>query len=57
MVTLEYKGFKGTIEYSNDDKLYFGRVLKSNDLLSYEGESIELLKKDFEELIDQYVLA
>lgn len=52
---MEYKGFIGTIEYSTDDNCYFGKVKEINDLISYEGESIEKLKLAFIESIEDYL--
>ena len=37
MKNLEYKGYTGTIEYSKEDKLLFGKVIGVKSLLSYEG--------------------
>ncbi len=55
---LEYKGFKGSIEIDTKDDILFGHVqnLKNpNDIVSYEGESIKELRKDFQEAIDDYL--
>lgn len=52
---LEYKGYHGSIEYSSSDKILFGKVTGLNSLISYEGNSIESLRKDFEGAIDDYL--
>jgi predicted HicB family RNase H-like nuclease len=36
---LDYKGYAGSIEYSPEDNLLFGKVLGINGLISYEGET------------------
>ena len=44
---LEYKGYKGSVEYSKADNCLFGKVLGMNkDLITYEGDTIEELKKE-----------
>ena len=54
MNTLEYRGYKGTIE-TEDDTL-FGHVLGlKNMIISYEGKNIDELKDDFQNGIDNYV--
>ena len=54
MNTLEYRGYKGTIE-TEDDTL-FGHVLGlKNVIISYEGKNIDELKDDFQNGIDNYV--
>ena len=52
---LEHKGYYGTVEYSAADKVLFGKVLGINGLISYEGDSIQSLKGDFEGAIDDYL--
>ncbi|MBR0366599.1 MAG: type II toxin-antitoxin system HicB family antitoxin [Clostridia bacterium] len=52
---LEYKGYYGTVEYSSDDNILFGKVIGISGLLSYEGGSIEELKADFEAAINEYL--
>lgn len=44
---MEYRGYTGTVEYSEEDNILFGKVLGIRALISYEGESISQLKEDF----------
>jgi predicted HicB family RNase H-like nuclease len=52
---LEYKGYCGTVEFSSNDRVLFGKVLGINGLLSYEGDSVQVLKEDFESAVDDYL--
>ncbi|MEZ5073111.1 MAG: type II toxin-antitoxin system HicB family antitoxin [Bacteroidales bacterium] len=52
---LEYKGYKGTIEYSKKDDLLYGKVLGIQGLISYEGSSGKDLEEDFIAAIDEYL--
>jgi len=52
---LEYKGYYGTVEYSAKDNILFGKVIGVNGLISYEGDSVQTLKTDFEEAVDDYL--
>lgn len=52
---LKYKEYRGSIEYSKDDDIFYGRVRDLSSLLLYEGASIEELEKDFHETIDLYL--
>lgn len=55
---LEYKGYKGTVEYSSEDDCLFGKVIgMSKDLIAYEGNTIPELRADFEAGIDSYLEA
>ena len=49
---LNYKGFKGTVEYSEEDDCLFGRVLGIDGLTMYFGNFLESLKTDFYEAVD-----
>ena len=53
---LEYKGYKGSVEYSKDDNCLFGKVHGlSKELITYEGQTLDELRKDFEEGIESYL--
>jgi predicted HicB family RNase H-like nuclease len=52
---LEYKGYSGTIEYSAADNVLHGKILGIRSLLSYEGNSLDSLRNDFEDMIDDYL--
>lgn len=53
--TMEYKGFYGTVEYSEEDDCLFGKLLFAEDLILYEGNSVSELKKNFQESVDEYI--
>ena len=56
MGNLKYKGYTGSVEYSEEDNCLFGKVLgMSKDVISYEGETINELKADFEAGIETYL--
>ncbi|MCL2421243.1 MAG: type II toxin-antitoxin system HicB family antitoxin [Defluviitaleaceae bacterium] len=52
---LKYKGYLGTVEYSEEDNLLHGKAAGIRDLVSYDGESLKSLKINFEEAIDDYL--
>lgn len=57
MKTMKYKGFVGTVEYSEEDGRFFGKVLENgNNLVAYEGQTEEELRKDFEEAVEGILL-
>jgi predicted HicB family RNase H-like nuclease len=39
MKHLNYKGYTGSIEYSREDDLFFGKVPGIRSLISYEGKT------------------
>lgn len=52
---LKYKGYEGSIEYTLEDKILFGRVQGIKSILTYEGNTIPELENDFHDTIDEYL--
>lgn len=55
MNTIEYKGYIGTMEFSENDGVYYGKVQGIRSLISYEGNDIGELISDFHGAIDEYL--
>lgn len=53
---LEYKGYKGSVEYSREDDCLFGKVQGLHrNLITYEGNSVAELEADFRAGVDDYL--
>ncbi len=52
---LEYKGYKGSIEFSQSDDCYYGQIQNIDGLVSYEGDTIASLEEDFKEAVNDYI--
>jgi len=53
---LHHKGYNGSVEYSEEDKCLYGKILGlRNSLILYEGNSLDELKADFEEGVENYI--
>lgn len=50
----EYRGYKGTIEYSIRDG-YYGKIDGIKDLVNYEASNVEKLYEMFKEAVDDYI--
>lgn len=53
--TMEYKGYVGSVEFSEEDKVLFGQVMGIRSLISYEGTTAEELVEDFHGAVDDYL--
>ena len=53
--TMEYKGYVGSVEFSPDDSIFYGKVMGIRALISYEGETAKNLVKDFHAAVDDYL--
>lgn len=52
---MEYNGYVGSVEYSGEDGVFFGKVQFIRTLISYEGSDAKSLLKDFYEGVDDYL--
>jgi len=55
MNTLNYKGFLGTVNFSEKDAVFFGKIEGIDGLVSFEGESVKELTDAFHEAVDDYI--
>ena len=55
MKYLNYKGYTGSIEYSEEDNLLYGKAHGIQGLISYEGLTGKDLEVDFKESVDVYL--
>lgn len=52
---LEYKGYQGTVEFSEEDCCLYGKVLGIKSLILYEGQTVGELINNFHNFIDEYL--
>lgn len=52
---IEHKGYLGSVEFSSEDGVFFGKILGLNDLVTFEGESVSELKTSFIEAVEDYL--
>lgn len=53
--TIQYKGYIGSVEFSEVDGIFYGKVMGIRSLISYEGENAGELMDDFHVAIDEYL--
>jgi predicted HicB family RNase H-like nuclease len=52
---LTYKGFIGSVHFSAEDEIFYGKIEAINDLIMFEGKTVQELKKNFHEAVDDYL--
>jgi len=52
---LVYKGFMGSAHFSADDNVFFGKVEGINDLITFEGDTVQELKDAFYYMVDEHI--
>lgn len=52
---MKYKGYFGSVHFSDEDNVFYGRVEFIRALISYEGTDVASLRSSFEEAVDDYI--
>jgi predicted HicB family RNase H-like nuclease len=52
---MSYKGYMGSVHYSDDDRVFFGKIEYIESLINFEGMNLESLRQAFEEAVDDYL--
>ncbi len=51
-----YRGYIGTIEWNEEDKVFFGQLENIEDLISYEAATRFELENEFHAAVDEYIV-
>lgn len=52
---MKYKGYVGHVKYDESAKIFFGRVIDIEDLVTFEGTSVEEIEQAFRDSVDDYL--
>ena len=52
---LNYKGYQGSVQFSEEDRIFHGRVEFIRSMISYEGTDVDSLESAFREAVDDYL--
>jgi predicted HicB family RNase H-like nuclease len=52
---LHYKGYVGSLEFSEEDAVFHGRVVGIKAMISFEGDSVATITEDFHNAVDEYL--
>lgn len=55
MNTMTYKGYLGSVAFSEKDQVFYGKIEGINGLVNFEGESVKELTQAFHEAVDDYL--
>jgi predicted HicB family RNase H-like nuclease len=51
---LHYKGYAGSVAFSEEDGVFHGKVVGIAPLISFEGDSVASITADFHDAVDEY---
>lgn len=52
---LKYKGFIGSVNFAAEDEVFYGKIDGIDDLITFEGESVQELKTAFHYMVDEHI--
>jgi len=52
---LQYRGYSGSIRFSEEDAVFHGKVIGIKALVSFEGDSVSSITSDFHKAVDEYL--
>ena len=55
MNSLKYKGYIGSVRFSEDDGVFLGEIEGIDGLVTFQGSSIKELTDDFHKAVDNYI--
>ncbi len=52
---MQYKGYRAAVTFDDSANVFHGEVVGTRDIITFEGESVDQLQKEFEFSIDDYL--
>lgn len=52
---MKYKEFYASIHYEDETSTFWGKIEGIEDLISFEASSVEGLKREFKEVVEEYI--
>ena len=52
---LNYRGFIGSVHFSADDSIFYGKIEGVTDLITFEGETVNELTAAFHFMVDEHI--
>ncbi|MCG5240365.1 type II toxin-antitoxin system HicB family antitoxin [Azospirillum doebereinerae] len=52
---MEYKGYKGQIDFDSEAGIFVGEVINTHDGITFSGRSVEELRNSFHRAVDDYL--
>ena len=52
---MKYKGFIGSVHFAAEDHAFYGKVEGVNDLITFEGSTVDELEQGFKYMVDEHI--
>ena len=52
---MNFKGYFGTVKFDEDADIFHGEVVNTKDVITFQGRSVDEVKKAFKDSVDEYL--
>ena len=52
---MKYKNYEATVGFDEETEVFYGEVINTRDVITFQGSSVEELKKAFEDSVEDYL--
>jgi predicted HicB family RNase H-like nuclease len=52
---MEYKGYQARVGFDDEAEVFFGEVLHTRDVITFEGTTVEEIRREFHNSVDDYL--
>ncbi len=52
---MKYKDYEATVKFDEDAEVFYGEVVNTRDVITFQGNSVEELKRAFEDSVEDYL--
>ena len=52
---MEYKGYFAKVEFDDEANTFHGEIINLRDVITFEGETVEELRKTFHDSVEDYL--
>jgi predicted HicB family RNase H-like nuclease len=53
---MQYKGYLSHVAFDDEAEIFHGEVINIRDVITFQGKSVDELKKAFEESVEDYLV-
>jgi predicted HicB family RNase H-like nuclease len=52
---MEYKGYFAKVEFNDEADIFHGEVINLRDVITFQGQTVDALRKAFRDSVDDYL--
>ncbi len=52
---MEYKGYQATVSFDDEAQIFYGEVIDTRDVITFQGKSVDELSQAFHDSVDDYL--